>query len=398
MGPNGCISKQKVVFTKDTYTPNYVPVSTPSTGITCANPCVAMSPFSTTTTPISFTFTSPAPTQTATTSGALMCVPGPYTMNYINSLNGCPGTSTVFVASNVVSPAIVTPPTYYLPCGQTTTIISANTLTTSPNYSYTWEPATTTTGTVTTVAGMSCLGGTACSTPSVNMAGVYTVLILDTKNGCTVTNTITVASQGLTAGFIADPSSGFSPLTVNFSNTSQVASTIAGTVTTNWNFGNGTTYTTSGSTSSLSIVLTSPSSVYQSAGTYTVSMVLTQFAGTVTCRDSATAVIHVELPSQLEIPNVFTPNGDGVNDIFMLRTTNVTEITCQIFDRWGVKMFDVTSDTGNIEWDGKNLSKKEVPAGTYFYILKAKGKDGKETWTDSKGNEVKQKGTISLYR
>jgi flagellar hook assembly protein FlgD len=61
-------------------------------------------------------------------------------------------------------------------------------------------------------------------------------------------------------------------------------------------------------------------------------------------------------------------------------------------------MFETNSENGNIEWDGKNLNKKEVPDGTYFYIISAKGKDGKEEWKDSNGNEVKKTGTISLFR
>lgn len=382
MGANGCVGKQKVVFAKDTYTPNYIPVTTPSIGITCANPCVAMSPSSTSTVPISFTFTSPPPTQTATTSGALMCVPGSYTMNYVNLLNGCPATSTTAVTQNVVPPAINNSALVYLPCGQTTTIISANTATTSPTYSYTWAgpPG----------SAMSCLGGTACATSSVNMPGTYFVTILNTTNGCRSTNSVTVVAGGINASFVADPANGFSPLTVNFNNTSQTGSTLSGSITTLWNFGNGITYTTSGTAQSYSVNgLPGASTIYQSAGSYTVLLVVTQSLGTVSCVGTASAVINVELPSKMDVPNVFTPNGDGVNDTFVLQTTNLTEISCQIFDRWGVKMYDVKSEKGNIEWDGKNLSKKDVPDGTYFYLLKAKGKDLKD---------FEQNGTISLYK
>ncbi|MCE3229545.1 MAG: gliding motility-associated C-terminal protein, partial [Bacteroidetes bacterium] len=60
-----------------------------------------------------------------------------------------------------------------------------------------------------------------------------------------------------------------------------------------------------------------------------------------------------------------------------------------IFDRWGNRVYEVTSNTGNIAWDGKSLDGKECPAGTYFYIIKAKGKDAKDY--DMKGN-------VSLYR
>ncbi|MGZ3901827.1 MAG: T9SS type B sorting domain-containing protein, partial [Bacteroidia bacterium] len=100
-------------------------------------------------------------------------------------------------------------------------------------------------------------------------------------------------------------------------------------------------------------------------------------------------VIKVDLPSKLEIPNVFTPNGDGSNDLFFLHTTNITSITASIFDRWGNKVYEVTSETGNIAWDGKNQEGKECPSGTYFYIIKSTGKDAKA---------YDQKGNVSLYR
>ena len=52
-------------------------------------------------------------------------------------------------------------------------------------------------------------------------------------------------------------------------------------------------------------------------------------------------------------------------------------------------MYDVTSEKNQIGWDGKNLAGKEVPSGTYFYMLKANGKDGVS---------FEKKGTVSLYR
>lgn len=390
LGPNGCIGKAKVLFAKDVYIPPYIPVSTPSTGITCYNPCVAMSPFSATNTPITFTFTSPPPTQTATTSGALMCVPGTYTMNYINQLNGCGRTATTIVTQNVTPPAVNPPAIVYLTCGQTTTLISANTVTTSNSYSYTWvgPPG----------SAMSCLGGTACASPSVNMPGEYAVTILNTQNGCSSTNTISVEPGYLNVSFVSNPVEGFAPLSVNFNNTTILGSTSTGTVNTMWTFGNGTTYTASGTSASYSLSgAPDGSTIYQSAGIYTVTLYMNQITGLAVqpgmppnaCVGTATAIIKVELPSELEIPNVFTPNGDGVNDVFSLQTTNLTEITCLIYDRWGVKMHDVTSEKGNIAWDGKTFGNKDVPAGTYFYIIKAKGKDLKE---------YEYKGTITLFR
>jgi gliding motility-associated-like protein len=100
-------------------------------------------------------------------------------------------------------------------------------------------------------------------------------------------------------------------------------------------------------------------------------------------------IIVVDIPSKLEVPNVFTPNGDGSNDIFFLKASNLTEITALIYDRWGNKVYELTSNTGNIAWDGKNQVGKDVAEGTYFYIITAKGKEGVD---------YKTKGNLSLYR
>jgi gliding motility-associated-like protein len=384
---NGCVGRKLVRFYKDITVPPYTVVYTP-TAITCANPCVAFSPNNTVpsnTTPITYTFTSPPPTSTATTLGALMCIPGPYTMTYQNAINGCTNVATTTVQLNVTPPATFALAPITIACGSPTAqLVAGHTGSTASagTYSYTWDGPQ--------LAGMSCPGGVACYSTSTNMAGDYNVFILNTINGCSATNSVTVNSGVISASLTANPSSGYAPLTVGFDNTTVLQNTTTGTVTTTWNYGNGISMTYTGSSSSYS--LTGPpdgSSIYQSAGSYTVYMIVSQSTGTASCVGTASTVIKVELPSKLEVPNVFTPNADGVNDVFMLQTTNLTEITCTIFDRWGVKMYDVIAEKGNIEWDGKNFGKKDVPAGTYFYILKAKGKDLKD---------YEQKGTISLYR
>jgi gliding motility-associated-like protein len=108
-----------------------------------------------------------------------------------------------------------------------------------------------------------------------------------------------------------------------------------------------------------------------------------------TCLDTVSKVITVEMPSKLDVPNVFTPNGDGSNDVFFLKVANLTDISANIFDRWGNKVYESTSSTGNIAWDGTGMSGKELPAGTYFYVIKATGKDGMA---------YEKKGNVSIYR
>jgi gliding motility-associated-like protein len=71
------------------------------------------------------------------------------------------------------------------------------------------------------------------------------------------------------------------------------------------------------------------------------------------------------------IPNVFTPNGDGMNDTYKIGgITNPCndEITVEIFNRWGLQVYESVEPT--FEWDGTNKNGKDVPAGTYFVLVK----------------------------
>ena len=97
----------------------------------------------------------------------------------------------------------------------------------------------------------------------------------------------------------------------------------------------------------------------------------------------------MDIPSKMVIPNVFTKNVDKANDVFRLIASSLKEVSVTIFDRWGNKVYELTSDTGNFGWDGKNQYGKECAAGTYFYIIKAIGNDGVE---------FDQKGNVSLFR
>jgi gliding motility-associated-like protein len=385
MGLNGCIGKQKVNFYKDVYVPPYSIAFTP-TAITCSNPCIALTGVSSQTTPVSYTFTSPPPTATATTAGALMCSNGTYTMNWTNLLNGCTSQTTNIIALNTTPPGTMIIAPIPLNCGQSTALLTAGTTTTSTTYSYNWEgpPG----------AGFVCAScySTAVSIPTSSVPVEFGVTITNTVNGCISTNTLSVVPGSITAAFTAEPANGFSPLSVTFINTSTLGSLTGGSVTTTWNYANGTSTTITLPTATVAPNGPNGYATYQSAGSYTVWMIMVQ-TPTVAggqCVSTASAVVNVELPAEVIVPNVFTPNGDGVNDNFMLNTVNLSDISFQVYDRWGVKMFDVPkTDKGNIEWDGKNLSNKDVPAGTYFYIMKATGKDLKE---------FEQKGTINVYR
>jgi gliding motility-associated-like protein len=74
----------------------------------------------------------------------------------------------------------------------------------------------------------------------------------------------------------------------------------------------------------------------------------------------------------VEAPNVFSPNGDGQNDMYFLNTQNVVKLELQIFNRWGNLLFEKTADdlvnvpSNNPKWDGK-INGGLANEGVYFY-------------------------------
>lgn len=79
--------------------------------------------------------------------------------------------------------------------------------------------------------------------------------------------------------------------------------------------------------------------------------------------------------SDLRCPNAFSPNGDGVNDVWKVSYSSLIEFECHIFDRYGQKVFSFTDPSQG--WDGMYKG-KYVPTGVYYYVIKAKGADGKK--------------------
>ena len=85
---------------------------------------------------------------------------------------------------------------------------------------------------------------------------------------------------------------------------------------------------------------------------------------------SVSNTVEITPPVSVYIPNAFTPDGDGLNDIFIPVGKGITEYTLQIFDRWGELIFQ--SSDFNKGWDGTYKS-EPVPMGSYVYKISAKG-------------------------
>jgi gliding motility-associated-like protein len=92
----------------------------------------------------------------------------------------------------------------------------------------------------------------------------------------------------------------------------------------------------------------------------------------------------------ISIPNTFSPNSDGINDVWFVDLKNNTNVSYTIYNRWGtiVKQNDINTQTF-VQWDGRTTSGEIVTLGVYFYVLK---------YTDARGDEQKKNGYISLFR
>lgn len=80
--------------------------------------------------------------------------------------------------------------------------------------------------------------------------------------------------------------------------------------------------------------------------------------------------------SSLQMPNAFSPNGDGINDIYKAKQgyQSLVEFHAYIFNRWGQKLYEWDDPAGG--WDG-TYKGTPVKDGVYFCLVKAKGADGK---------------------
>lgn len=372
---NKCTSSKTVQINQDIRIPKFTLSALSNSVINCINSDVVIVPVVTPTLAVAlvptYVWVSPVdPTQVPGTQfNTTAC--GTHTAWATSATNGCTATASYATACDLTPPAVDFTPIYTLDCGTNqATIVTVVTPTNNMQYYWNSYP----TGATVTDRTKKNLQG---DTP-----GEYGVTVTNTVNGCKTTGVYEVVEGTLNTDFIPSSDFGYSPLTVTFNNTS-TSSAGTGSMIASWSYGNGAVLTNTYNSSGTSSV--QPITTYTAAGTYSVLLNVTKG----TCTGTKIKTILVEVPSKLEVPNVFTPNGDKINDTFRLIASSLEEVNATIFDRWGNKVYEVVSGTGNIAWDGKNQAGKECAPGTYFYIIKAKGKDGQEY--DLKGN-------VSLFR
>jgi gliding motility-associated-like protein len=109
--------------------------------------------------------------------------------------------------------------------------------------------------------------------------------------------------------------------------------------------------------------------------------------GVETCLNSAIGIAEgTTLSDEVFIPNSFSPNGDGKNEIFRAYGTGISAINMKVFNQWGELLYEGNEvSTG---WDGKQKGKVQ-PIGVYFYVMKIKL---------TTGTESIRKGSVNLLR
>lgn len=217
----------------------------------------------------------------------------------------------------------------------------------------------------------------------------YTFTAYD-RYGCSFSATVNYESIVTKASFTASPMSGEAPLEVTFTNTSENGDPDQY----EWFFFRDLNeikkeaQNTQQPIDSIMLVAydESPVYTYQNTGTYMVKLVSKKVSEFHTCVDTFYMNDYIKVDSSfITAPNVFTPNGDGTNDLFIVKFWSMQDIKISIFNRWGKKIhywyktdiqgFDNVQ--GEAVWDGK-LGGRYASPGVYYYVVEGTGRDGKK--------------------
>lgn len=129
----------------------------------------------------------------------------------------------------------------------------------------------------------------------------------------------------------------------------------------NWSFGDGSM--------PISTQLPSIQYKYSDKGTYQVWLTVIDNKG---CMDSVSNDIAIH--DRFYIPNVFTPNDDKINDVFIVTSNGETLFSIEIYSRWGNLVFKRNGHQ-KIVWDGRMPDGSLVMPGTYYYVINSESGD-----------------------
>jgi gliding motility-associated-like protein len=207
--------------------------------------------------------------------------------------------------------------------------------------------------------------------------------------GCKSQSSFFYKSIHVKADFTVEPDKGEAPLVVTFTDKSVRASTYK------WEFGDSIASASAIKQTYSSVSSNPDPHTYYIPGEYSVKLTVESDQH---CIDSMRLEKKISVdPSELHIPNVFTPDGDGINDNFMIDAKSLSSLSVEVFSRSGLRVYSfygagklITDWKG---WDGNvNSTSAKASPGVYFYVMKASG------WDSKRYSGKEYRGFIYLYR
>ena len=418
---NGCSATISETITTDDTLPNAV-IATPNS-LTCIIDEVTLDGAgSSTGADIEYLWTGPGTIVNETTLTPTISTPGTYTLTVLDLASGCDASTTMIVGSDINPPAAAANSPTSFDCVTSEITLDGNGSAAGPNISYEW---TTTAGTI--------LSGANTFTPVISAPGAYTLTVTNNANGCTAESTVNVSANndvpvindflvidpncfGETNGSILldDVSGGQLPYLYSFDGgafapVNQFGFLGAGEYEVIVQDANGCE-------STAQIVIDNPSELLVELGdnitiglgdtidlapqivgaydsirwsncldvcntpileigpinTSQYSITLIDGNGCIATDD---ITVSVEKEREVFIPNVFSPNDDGLNDRFWVFAGQEAQIVHEfrVFNRWGEEVFssfefDPKEQTDTNGWDGRFKTREMNPQVFVYYV------------------------------
>ena len=204
-----------------------------------------------------------------------------------------------------------------------------------------------------------------------NKPGIYVIKqYIFNANSCNLVDSVERSVE-----VFAPPTAGFSytPLPSKENEPTRFISNASPDVVSwEWNFGDGNISTDK-----------DPLHQYTASGIYTVCQIV---SNALSCKDTVCQPVEAIIATVQDVPTAFTPNGDGVNDVFMVRGFGISKMVLRVFNRQGLLVFE--SRNPNFGWDGTYKGAPQ-PMDAYAWTLEL------EYFT---GEKVRRKGDVTLIR
>lgn len=201
--------------------------------------------------------------------------------------------------------------------------------------------------------------------------GKYKITLIAKNEVCTDTFTDSIeVFLSPVADFTANPT--YVNISAGASADINFTPLLSGTGNVVWNFGDGNTSS-----------ILNPTHTYTDGGRYDVSLTYTDSTSGCSVTVTKKQYIFIDMQENIFVPTAFTPNNDGNNDVFEVKTSGVHQVKVIVFNRWGQKVFE--NDGNTTFWNGEN-----APEGVYSYIVTCKG--------IITGRFLEKAGTVTLLR